>query len=115
MGSLVTSLGPEPDPPVWRIYDGFQRADGKVDCISLHLFMNVTQEVSIHIYEKRGSDKVGRCRKKEAIAEMLKTGIKKLEFHSSPWLLKVLHGVCRKNISVFKEINLFESQGRRKQ
>ena len=30
VGSLVTSLGPEPDPVVWKIYDGIDIADGKV-------------------------------------------------------------------------------------
>ena len=30
VGSLVTSLGPEPDPAVWKIYDGIEIADGKV-------------------------------------------------------------------------------------
>ena len=45
------------------------------------------------MYEKRGNERVGRGKRKEAIAELLKTGITKLEFHSSPWLLKVEHGV----------------------
>jgi len=48
--------------------------------------------VSIHIYEKRGNERVGRGRRKEAIAELLKTGISKLESHSNPWLLQVLSG-----------------------
>ena len=30
------------------------------------------QEVSIHVYEKRGTERVGRGRRKEAIAEILK-------------------------------------------
>ena len=30
----------------------------------------LSQEVSIHIYEKRGNERVGRCRKKKAIAEL---------------------------------------------
>jgi hypothetical protein len=30
VGSLVTSLGPEPDPAVWKIYDGIEIQDGKV-------------------------------------------------------------------------------------
>ena len=30
VGSLVTSLGPEPDPAVWKIYDGIEIHDGKV-------------------------------------------------------------------------------------
>ena len=51
------------------------------------------QEVSIHVYEKRGSERVGRGRRKEAITEILKTGIQQLELISNPWLLQVLHGV----------------------
>ena len=34
MGNLVTSAGPEPDPPVWKIYDGFDKSTGKVRKIS---------------------------------------------------------------------------------
>ena len=33
------------------------------------------QEVSIHVYEKRGTERVGRGRRKEAIAEILKVEI----------------------------------------
>ena len=32
------------------------------------------QEVSIHVYEKRGPERVGRGRRKEAIAELLRGG-----------------------------------------
>ena len=35
------------------------------------LFLSL-QEVSIHVYEKRGTERVGRGRRKEAIAEILK-------------------------------------------
>ena len=38
---------------------------------------------------------MGRCRKNETIAELLKTGVKKLEYHTCPWLLRVVHGVGR--------------------
>ena len=30
------------------------------------------KEVSVHVYEKRGTERVGRGRRKEAIAEILK-------------------------------------------
>ena len=38
------------------------------------LFLSL-QEVSIHVYEKRGTERVGRGRRKEAIAEILKVEI----------------------------------------
>lgn len=44
------------------------------------------------MYEKRGSDRVGRGRRKEGIAEMLKVGVTRLQHYSNPWLLDVLHG-----------------------
>ena len=30
IGSVVSSPGPEPDPPIWKIYDGFCKQDRKV-------------------------------------------------------------------------------------
>ena len=50
------------------------------------------QEVSIHVYEKRGAERVGRGRRKEGIAELLKTGVTKLQHYSNPWLLDIVHG-----------------------
>ena len=55
----------------------------------------VLQEVSIHVYEKRGGEKVGRGRRKEGIAELLSRGVARLQFHSCPFLLKVVHGVSK--------------------
>ena len=30
IGAQVTATGPEPDPPVWKIYDAIDRQNGKV-------------------------------------------------------------------------------------
>ena len=30
IGAQVTATGPEPDPPVWKIYDAIERQNGKV-------------------------------------------------------------------------------------
>ena len=48
--------------------------------------------MSIHVYEKRGGERVGRGRRKEGIAELLKTGVTKLQHYSNPWLLEIVHG-----------------------
>ena len=44
------------------------------------------------MYEKRGSERVGRGKRREAIAELLRVGVARLEQFSSPWLLRVIHG-----------------------
>ena len=48
--------------------------------------------MSVHVYEKRSAERVGRGKRREAIAELLKTGVSKLETYSNPWLLQVVHG-----------------------
>ena len=61
-----------------------------------YLIITITlssQEVSVHVYEKRGSERVGRGKRREAIAELLRVGVARLEQFSSPWLLRVIHGV----------------------
>ena len=35
---------------------------------------------------------MGRGRRKEGIAELLKTGVTKLQHYSNPWLLEIVHG-----------------------
>ena len=46
------------------------------------------------MYEKRGGDRVGRGRgRKEAIAELLKKGVTRLQAHTHPKLLHVLQEV----------------------
>ena len=30
VGAQITSTGPEPEPPVWKIYDAVDRSNGKV-------------------------------------------------------------------------------------
>ena len=35
VGRQVTSIGPEPDPPVWRLYDGLDRDSGKVRILNV--------------------------------------------------------------------------------
>ena len=42
------------------------------------------------MYEKRSVERVGRGKRREAIAELLKTGVNKLETYSNPWLLQVM-------------------------
>ena len=55
------------------------------------------------MYEKRGGDRVGRGRgRKEAIAELLKKGVTRLQAHTHPKLLHVLQEV--NVISLFKFI-----------
>ena len=44
----------------------------------------------MHVYEKRSVERVGRGKRREAIAELLKTGVNKLETYSNPWLLQVM-------------------------
>ncbi|XP_023332600.1 SCY1-like protein 2 isoform X2 [Eurytemora carolleeae] len=78
IGRQLTCPVPEPDPPVWKIYDAVSKADGK--------------EASIHVYEKKGCDRVGRGKRREAIAELLKEGVTRLVQHSAPRILQVLHG-----------------------
>ena len=46
--------------------------------------------MSVHVYEKRSVERVGRGKRREAIAELLKTGVNKLETYSNPWLLQVM-------------------------
>ena len=38
IGAQVTATGPEPDPPVWKIYDAIDRQNGKVSemCVSVY-------------------------------------------------------------------------------
>ena len=48
--------------------------------------------MSVHVYEKRSSERVGRVgKRREAIAELLKTGVSKLEQYHNAWLLHVVH------------------------
>ena len=48
--------------------------------------------MSVHVYEKRSSERVGRVgKRREAIAELLKTGVNKLEQYHNAWLLHVVH------------------------
>ena len=48
--------------------------------------------MSVHVYEKRAGDRVGRGKRKEGIAELLKVGVSRLQHYSNPWLLEVLLG-----------------------
>ncbi len=57
------------------------------------LILWLWQEVSIHVYEKLRGERVGRGKRKEAIAELLSAGVSRLASLSSPWLLSVLYGV----------------------
>ena len=43
----------------------------------------VLQEVSVHVYEKKGCDRVGRGRRREAIAELLK--VNNLSLNRKNW------------------------------
>ena len=61
------------------------------------LHTSLYQEVSVHVYEKRGSERVGRGKRREAIAELLRAGVARLEQFSSPWLLGVSPGAVEEN------------------
>ena len=45
MGSLVTCPGPEPDPPIWKIYDGVCKQDRKVFVITIVVIVRYGQKV----------------------------------------------------------------------
>ena len=38
VGAQVTSTGPEPEPPIWKIYDAIDRTNGKVMSIPISGF-----------------------------------------------------------------------------
>ena len=45
VGSLVTCPGPEPDPPIWKIYDGVCKQDRKVFVITIVVIVRYGQKV----------------------------------------------------------------------
>lgn len=75
VGRLYASGGPE---GVWKIHEGFSKADGK--------------EVSIFVFDKKSVDKLHKPKRKEAMTELLKKGLGHLQCYRHPKLLLVLHG-----------------------
>ncbi|KAJ8668715.1 hypothetical protein QAD02_010378 [Eretmocerus hayati] len=72
----TASAGPE---NVWKIFDGYRKSDGK--------------EVSIFLFEKRSVEKIHKPKRKEAVTEILRVGVKHLERFRHPKTLQVIHGV----------------------
>ena len=50
IGSVVSSPGPEPDPPIWKIYDGICKQDRKVHGMEIEWvsFILHTNELWLH-------------------------------------------------------------------
>ena len=49
IGAQVTATGPEPDPPVWKIYDAIDRQNGKVRYEFMFVLETVrTREKKMH-------------------------------------------------------------------
>uniref|UniRef100_A0ABD2X8J5 Protein kinase domain-containing protein n=1 Tax=Trichogramma kaykai TaxID=54128 RepID=A0ABD2X8J5_9HYME len=76
VGKQVATAGPE---NVWRILEGCRKSDGK--------------EVSIFLFEKRSVEKIHKPKRKEAVAEVLRAGVKHLERFRHPKILQVVHPV----------------------
>lgn len=107
VGKLVSTAGPE---NVWKIYDGWRKADGKVSedfflyclqnifsinslakplLIILRPFIKPKQVVSIFVFEKKSAEKLHKPKRKETITEILKSSVKQLERFRHPKILQV--------------------------
>ena len=49
IGALVTATGPEPDPPVWKIYDARDRTNGKVRNVGFAFVQSPTFSLKIYL------------------------------------------------------------------
>ncbi|XP_058808190.1 SCY1-like protein 2 isoform X2 [Phymastichus coffea] len=88
VGKQQGTAGPE---NVWKILEGFRKKDG--------------QEVSIFLFEKRSVEKIHKPKRKEAVTEMLRVGVKHLERFRHPKILKVIHAVeeCQDTLAFVSE------------
>ncbi|XP_043248550.1 SCY1-like protein 2 [Colletes gigas] len=71
VGKQSATAGPE---NAWRIYDGRTKADGKA--------------VSIFLFDKRSVEKVYKPKRKEAVTEILRNGVRQMEHFSHPKILQ---------------------------
>ncbi|XP_037085326.1 SCY1-like protein 2 isoform X2 [Pollicipes pollicipes] len=88
MGKQVATGGPE---GVWKIYEGHRKSDGK--------------EVSIFVFEKKSAEKLYKPKRREAVTELLRAGIRQLERLRHPRILQVMHPVeeCAETLSFASE------------
>ena len=57
IGAQVTATGPEPDPPVWKIYDAIDRQNGKVSHAEL-LFIGLTEIYIVQTVRENHTEKM---------------------------------------------------------